>query len=87
MTDGQVANSIFSSYGFSPADANTDDDSPAHDPDQHTLFQRATDLQFLHGLARRNGKLCRVACADKPGERTGYFIRPAVDSAPPRRSP
>jgi phage protein D len=79
VTDGQVANSIFSSYGFSPADGNTDDDSPTHDPDEHTLFQRATDLQFLHGLARRNGKICRVACADKPGDRTGYFIRPALD--------
>jgi hypothetical protein len=82
LTDGQVANDIFSSYGFSPASANTTDDSPAHQPDQHTLFQRATDLQFLHGLARRSGKLCRVACADKPGDRTGYFTKPAVDGSP-----
>jgi len=82
QTDGQVANSIFGNYGFSPADANTDDDSPAHQPSQHTLFQRATDLQFLHALAQRNGKICRVACADKPGERTGYFIRPSLDGQP-----
>lgn len=81
LTDGEVANSIFSSYGFNPADANTDDDSPAHQPDQHTLFQRATDLQFLYGLARRNGKICRVACADKPGDRTGYFVRPFLEGA------
>ena len=33
-------------------------------------------------LARRNGKVCRVACADKPGERTGYFAKPQ----PRRRS-
>jgi hypothetical protein len=82
QTDGQVANSIFGSYGFTPADANTDDDSPAHDPDGHTLFQRATDLQFLKGLARRDGKICRVACTDTPGQRTGYFIRPSVDAQP-----
>jgi len=82
LTDGQVANSIFGSYGFSTAAANTSDDSPAHQTDQHTLFQRATDLRFLHGLARRNGKLCRVACADKPGDRTGYFIRPDLDGDP-----
>jgi hypothetical protein len=82
LTDGQVANNIFGSYGFATAAANTEDDSPAHQPDQHTLFQRATDLQFLDGLARRNGKLCRVACADKPGARTGYFIRPALDGPP-----
>jgi len=79
LTDGQVANNIFESYGFATAAANTDDDSPAYQPDQHTLFQRATDLQFLHGLARRTGKICRVACADKPGARTGYFVRPALD--------
>jgi hypothetical protein len=82
LTDGEVANSIFASYGFLPADANTDDDSPAHDPAQHTLFQRATDLQFLHALARRNGKIFRVACADRPGVRTGYFVRPAVEVPP-----
>ena len=82
MTDGEVANSIFSSYGFTPAPENTDDDSPEHDPDQRSLFQRGTDLQFLRGLARRNGKLCRVACTDTPGDRTGYFITPAVDGDP-----
>ncbi len=36
MTDGEVANAIFASYGFTPAAGNTDDDSPAHDPDGHT---------------------------------------------------
>ena len=82
QTDGEVANAIFASYGFTGADANTDDDSPVHDPDAHSLFQRATDLQFLRGLARRGGRICRVACTDTPGERTGYFIRPAVDGQP-----
>ena len=82
LTDGEVANAIFSSYGFTPADGNTDNDSPSHTPDGHTLFQRATDLQFLRGLARRGGKLCRVACTDTPGVRTGYFVVPAVDGQP-----
>jgi hypothetical protein len=82
LTDGQVANSIFESYGFTAADANTDNDSPPHDPDGHSLFQRATDLQFLKGLARRAGKICRVACTDTPGDRTGYFISPSVDAQP-----
>jgi hypothetical protein len=77
LTDGQVANEIFSSYGFEPALDNLDGDSPAHLPEQHTLLQRATDLRFLHSLARRTGKFCRVACAEKPGLRTGYFIRPS----------
>ena len=82
LTDGEVANQIFSNYGFTPADANTDDDSPQHDPDAHTLFQRTTDLQFLRGLARRNGKLMRVACTDTPGVRTGYFVTPDVGATP-----
>jgi hypothetical protein len=82
MTDGEVANQIFSAYGFSPADGNTDADSPVHDPDVHSLFQRGTDLQFLRGLARRNGRVLRVACADTPGARTGYFVRPGVDNSP-----
>jgi hypothetical protein len=82
QTDGQVANQIFSSYGFTGADANTDHDSPVHDADGHTLLQRATDLQFLRGLARRGGKICRVACTDTPGQRTGYFVTPAVGGQP-----
>lgn len=82
QTDGQIANAVFDSYGFTAAAANTKNDSPAHTPDGHTLFQRATDLQFLRGLARRSGKLCRVACTDTPGKRTGYFVTPAVDGKP-----
>ena len=74
-TDGEVANEIFSSYGFEPALDNLANDSPAHLPEQHTLMQRGTDLRFLHSLARRSGKFCRVACGEKPGERTGYFAR------------
>jgi hypothetical protein len=82
QTDGEIANSIFAGYGFTPADGNTDNDSPSHTPDGHTLLQRATDLQFLRGLARRGGKLCRVGCTDTPGDRTGYFVTPAVDGQP-----
>ena len=82
MTDAQVANAIFQTYGFQVAPANTQNDSPSHNPDAHTLFQRATDLQFLRSLARRNGKLCRVACADTPGVRTGYFVTPNISGQP-----
>jgi hypothetical protein len=82
QTDGEVASAIFEKYGFTPADGNTLNDSPSHTPDGHTLFQRATDLQFLRGLARRGGKLCRVGCTDTPGARTGYFVSPAVDGQP-----
>ncbi len=82
QTDGEIANAIFATYGVTPADGNTDNDSPGHTPDGHTLLQRATDLQFLRGLARRGGKLCRVACTDTPGDRTGYFVVPTVTGQP-----
>jgi phage protein D len=79
VTDADVANSIFGDYGISPADENTDDDSPSHTESGHSLMQRGSDIQFLRMLARRNGKICRVACKDKPGQRTGYFSKPALD--------
>lgn len=82
VTDGSVANTIFGDYGITPAPDNTSDDSPSHTESGHSLMQRATDIQFLRQLARRNGKICRVACQDKPGERTGYFAKPALDGDP-----
>ena len=82
VTDATVANTIFGDYGITPADDNLDDDSPTHTEAGHSLMQRASDIQFLRNLARRNGKVCRVACADKPGVRTGYFAKPKLDGDP-----
>jgi phage protein D len=82
VTDGEVANTIFANYGFTPDDANLTDDSPAHTSDGHSLMQRATDAQFLRRLARRNGKLFRVYCTDTPGQRTGSFAKPSLDGDP-----
>jgi phage protein D len=82
VTDAAVASSIFGDYGISPASENTQDDSPSHTEDGHTLMQRGTDIQFLRTLGRRNGKLVRVACAGQPGQRTGYFAKPKLDGDP-----
>lgn len=82
MTDADVANAIFGEYDIMPATENSEDDSPAHTEDGHTLMQRGSDIQFLRSLARRNGKLCRVACTDTPGQRTGYFAKPKLDGDP-----
>ncbi len=82
VTDADVANTIFNDYGITPASDNSDDNSPSHTEDGHSLMQRASDIQFLQGLARRNGKLCRVVCADQPGQRTGYFVKPKLDGDP-----
>jgi hypothetical protein len=79
VTDGAVANAIFTEYGFIPADGNLDGDSASHTEDGHSLMQRASDAQFLRMLARRNGKFARVVCTDTPGQRTAFFQRPALD--------
>ncbi len=79
VTDADVASAIFGDYGITPADENADDDSPSHTEDGHSLMQRGSDIQFLRMLARRNGKVCRVACAD-----TARACAPAT--SPRRRS-
>lgn len=82
VTDADAANSIFGNYGITPDASNTEDDSPSHTADGHTLMQRGSDIAFLRNLARRNGKICRIACTDQPGVRTGYFSSPALDGDP-----
>jgi len=82
VTDSAVASAIFGQYGVTPAPENTRDDSPAHTEDGNSLVQRATDIGFLRSLARASGKWCRVFCTDTPGQRTGYFARPALDGDP-----
>jgi hypothetical protein len=81
VTDGGIANAIFEDYGFEVAEANTNDDSGEHTADNHTLMQRASDIQFLRMLARKTGKLCRVACGSRAGQYTGYFVTPKLDGA------
>jgi len=82
VTDSDVAAAIFGDYGITPADDNANEDSPSHTEAGHSLMQRATDIQFLRMLAQRNGKFCRVACADAPGDRTGYFAAPDLGADP-----
>jgi hypothetical protein len=85
VTDTAVAAAIFGDYpqlNITPSDQNTQDDSPTHTEDTHSLMQRGSDIVFLRMLARRGGKVCRIACNDKPGTRTGYFAAPKLDGDP-----
>ena len=74
LTDGEVANQIFTSYGFTPAAGNTDDDSPdarprpaqplpARDrpavPARPRAAQRQALPRRLHRHARRAHRLLR----------------------------
>jgi hypothetical protein len=78
-TDGQTADAIFGEYDFRTADDNRVDDGADHRLEGHVLMQRGTDLQFLRERARRTGRLLRVSCDERPGENTGYFIKPNLD--------
>jgi hypothetical protein len=82
VTDADVASTILGEYGITPSDQNSNDDSSSHTADAHSLMQRGTDLAFLRMLARRSGKIFRIACADQPGARTGFFAAPKLDGDP-----
>jgi hypothetical protein len=76
VTESQVAAQIFDQYGITPSDQNGDEEGPTYTEDNHSLMQHGSDIGFLRMLARRSGKLLRIACADRPGVRTGYFAAP-----------
>jgi phage protein D len=84
MTDVSVASAIFGDNSITPAPDNAADadDTATHTESGHTLMQRASDIQFLRQLARRNGKLCRVFCAAQPGQPIGYFAKPNLTASP-----
>jgi hypothetical protein len=82
ISDANAAASIFGDYGITPGPDNSADDSPLHAEAGHSLMQRDTDAQFLFGLARRSGKLFRVASTAAPDQRFGIFARPKLDGTP-----
>ena len=82
VTDADVAASIFGDYGITPGLRQLAERlALAHrghpQPDAARLGHRLP----AHA-GRRSGKCCRVACADTPGQRTGYFAVPNLDGDP-----
>ena len=67
VTDADVATRSSATTASRRPTTTRDDDSPSHTEDGHSLMQRASDIQFLRTLARRNGKLCRVALRRSAG--------------------
>ena len=55
VTDDEVAASIFGDYGITPASDNSQNNSPSHTEDTHSLMQRGSDIGFLRdaGPAQR----------------------------------
>jgi phage protein D len=78
MADSDIAQQILSAYSF-PVEA--DSTAPQHRAEDNTVVQRATDLQFVRDLARRNG-LEFYFESDDSGTATAYFRAPQLDGTP-----
>ena len=78
LSDSDIAGQIVGGYRI-PLKA--DKTSPKHQEEDYTVAQRATDLQFLRDLARRNG-LEFYFESDDSGKVTAYFRAPQLDGAP-----
>ncbi len=78
LTDSDAASQILSQYGYTP---DVDSTQAGHFENKHTLVQRASDLEFVRRLARRNGFLFWVDC-DASGTETAHFKRPKLDGTP-----
>lgn len=82
VDETSVAAAIFGEYGIAPSPANTEEEAPSHTEARRSLMQRATDLQFLRLLARRGGRLLRIAAGAGPEELVGVFAAPDLGAEP-----
>lgn len=82
IDEATVAQTIFGNYNIQAAPENTQEPSVSHTSSGHSLMQRATDIQFLRQLARRNGRLCRVVSGASASDLTGYFAKPNLSTTP-----
>lgn len=78
-TDSDAVTVIVAGYGFVPDVRATD---TRHLETKHALVQRATDLEFIQTLARRNGYAFWVT-ADPLGLETAHFRAPAATALGP----
>jgi phage protein D len=79
MADSDIAEQIFGNYSFEPV---VDDTQPSRDENDHTEIQRGTDIQFLQGLAQRNGFECYVELNPESGQVEGHFHKPRLQQQP-----
>lgn len=81
MADSDIAQEIFtsSSYKFG---TDIDPTQPTRDEVDHTEIQHGTDIQFLQGLAKRNGYECYVEINPDTGVVEGHFHAPRLQQPP-----
>src|SRR5258708_540814 len=80
MADSDIAEEIFSSSDYK-FDAVVDATQPSRDEVDHTEMQRGTDIQFLQGLAQRNGYECYVELNPETGKVEGHFHKPKLQQS------
>jgi phage protein D len=78
MSDSDIALQIVGAYNVA---IQADSTATTHQEDATTIVQRATDLQFVRELARRNG-LEFYFETDDSGAAGAYFRAPQLDGAP-----
>jgi hypothetical protein len=79
MPDSDIASTIFGEYGFT---SEVSDTQPTRADNVQTVIQRASDIQFLRQLARRNGYECYVDLDPSSGQPVGHFHLPKCADTP-----
>ena len=79
LSDSDIVTQIVSAYGV---DVQADSTSPVHQDTTTTTVQRATDLQFVRMLARRNGLEFYFETDKTSGSVKAYFKAPALQGTP-----
>ncbi len=79
MADSEIAEILFGEHGFATDVEPTEPHRPEADV---TTIQRGTDIQFLKGLAERNGYECYVEADPADGEVKGHFHPPRLATKP-----
>lgn len=79
MADSDIATAIFNDYGFVPR---VDQTQPLRQEMDTTTMQRATDIQFLRRLAKRNGFECYVENDPLLNKDVGHFHKAQLEGTP-----
>jgi phage protein D len=79
LADSDIVTQILGKYGVVPK---VDTTSPTHQDTDVTIVQRATDLQFVRMLARKNGVEFYFESDPKGAGVNAYFRAPKLDGTP-----
>jgi phage protein D len=79
VADSDIVQQILGDYGVT---VTADTTSTVHQDTDTTIVQRASDLQFVRELARKNGLEFYFETDDQSGSITGFFRAPQLDGTP-----